>query len=387
MQQGSIRIKRQPKAQITRQAIWWGKADTTESDDEKNYKKNLQAIYTTAETAADENNVSEAKQIKSDWLTNSTSDNSIATGLIQRNINRYGETPIEITFDVDQAYVKAVTGGNMWLGSIFNATTNKLTDGRLSPLTKTYQCLSVSEVKTSKYRITGQSYIAAAPPTADFYISEDTLDFTLATDPVFSTILGDVREYVVVVGSNVNMCSSTVAAGFQQGAFPVGATLKIINLGFIMGKGGAGGDGGSATAGTPITYGTAAAGGDGGDALELTTDCTIDNAYGFIGGGGGGSGGYTGASATSGDGGDGGQGCNGGAAGLAGAAIGDGILEGQGGQAGTKEYAGTTGGEWGEAGDNNDATGGAAGSAIITNGNTVTITSGNNSAQIKGAVV
>ena len=56
----------------------------------------------------------------------------------------------------------------------------------------------------------------------------------------------------------------------------------------------------------------------------------------------------------------------------------------------------TGGGDWGQPGPTatrnwlyecGQAAGGAAGAAIITNGNTVTITSGNNPTNIKGAIV
>lgn len=61
-----------------------------------------------------------------------------------------------------------------------------------------------------------------------------------------------------------------------------GDTLKIINYGYIVGKGGDGG--------VPV-YGNSGAGQNGGPALRLQFATSIDNASGIIGGGGGGGGG------------------------------------------------------------------------------------------------
>jgi hypothetical protein len=194
----------------------------------------------------------------------------------------------------------------------------------------------------------------------------------------------------------------------RTGVFPAGSTLTIVNKGYIRGKGGAGG---------PYN----GAGSPGGTALYLDMNCSLDNGAGFIFGGGGGGGGAFGqnsAQAYSFAPGGGGAGANPGAAGAGfghdgstrqqsippsagttdaggqGATIefvktgsgyayhygGAGGGPGTAGVAGTRAIATQTKSSWGV------YSGGAAGAAISLNGKTVSITAGNNTTRIKGAV-
>lgn len=218
-------------------------------------------------------------------------------------------------------------------------------------------------------------------------------------------------------GTYVFENQATITAGtdsfaLRTGAFPAGSTLKIVNKGYILGRGGAGGDGGGA-AGSP-----------GGTALYADYPCTVDNSAGYIfGGGGGGGGAYFYASTSDGvrAGGGGGAGANGGAAGASAAgwaggsnksitrqaaagaqssggvgAIGvclpgisdDYAYGGSGGGPGTAGVAGSY--KVGKGTGNTPrgyGAGGAAGAAILKNGQAVTVTAGNNINQIKGAIV
>lgn len=169
------------------------------------------------------------------------------------------------------------------------------------------------------------------------------------------------------------------------GAFPVGSTLKIINQGYIRGRGG---NGGSAPNNT-----TANVGSPGQDALNLTMDVTIDNGSGQIWGGGGGGGGSTrNAKGTFGSGGGGGAGDDAGGGGFGSGdsgAAGTQTTGGAGGQVGSSSKGGTGGacganGGAGTTGDNN-AAGGAAGKGVERNGNTPTWLSGNSDPNLKGA--
>lgn len=92
-------------------------------------------------------------------------------------------------------------------------------------------------------------------------------------------------EATVAAGIYIWSDSTAVPALNMGGAFPGGLTL--INLGFIMGKGG---DGGYVQA-NRTTY---VAPTPGGPAIALSGPITINNAGGYIGGGGGGGGGCTG---------------------------------------------------------------------------------------------
>lgn len=203
---------------------------------------------------------------------------------------------------------------------------------------------------------------------------------------------------------------ATISAGtgtfaLRTGVFPAGSTLHIINKGTIQGRGGAGG-----------AYNSA--GGAGGSALHIDTPCTLDNGGGYIYGGGGGGGGAYGSYSS-----NYGRACGGGGSGSSGGAAGGnttgspGIID-QHAQAGTTS-AGGVGGQWslyitttlavqvtggtgGSAGAAGGAgvyyepvssswtgagfAGGAGGAAIAKNGNAVTITAGNDTTRVKGAV-
>lgn len=218
---------------------------------------------------------------------------------------------------------------------------------------------------------------------------------------------------------------ATISAGagsyaLRTGVFPAGSVLKIVNKGYIVGKGG---DGGANTGG---------AGGAGTNALFIDQDCELDNGAGYVFGGGGGGGGYR-AYFSGGPqnydiraGGGGGAGGNGGA-GVASAKVGSvgtaaivrngatgtttagglgGLVRSDGSINGTTIYEevyggdgggpGTAGGQGrfvrvGGSGNAKDVkvpgAGGAAGAAIVKNGKTVTITAGNDTNRIRGAIV
>lgn len=212
---------------------------------------------------------------------------------------------------------------------------------------------------------------------------------------------------------------ATISAGadsyaLRTGVFPAGSILKIVNNGYIRGKGGNGG---------PYN----AAGSSGGVALYIDFACELDNGSGFIFGGGGGGGGaqtyYNATYARSAGGG--GAGANGGAAGAgtgwndgsasavqyrtgyrapaAGASDAGGLGAYQTSQSGSSSIyttvTGGAGGGPGVAGGSGSAVnvgknwsaayyaGGAAGAAIVKNGKTVTITAGNDTNRIRGAIV
>ena len=207
------------------------------------------------------------------------------------------------------------------------------------------------------------------------------------TTKVVATISGG-----VYISSN----STGTPALNVNGSFPGG--VELINNGFIVGMGGAGGNGANGFS----TGGTASAGGL---ALSVSSAITINNASGTIAGGGGGGGGgggsFQNAFCVSGGGGGGGGGRSSNAANSAGGARGTGnggSYDGQPGNAGTVSSAGTggagataslarggtggTGGGWGSTGSNgaaspgpscadrgNGGAGGSGGGAISGNSN------------------
>lgn len=92
-------------------------------------------------------------------------------------------------------------------------------------------------------------------------------------------------EWIVYIDAGViiSSTSTSIAAMTINGSFPGGLTL--INRGYIVGRGGAGGTG-SSTGQNPAPPGNA-----GGTALSVSSAVSIDNTSGVIGGGGGGGGG------------------------------------------------------------------------------------------------
>lgn len=200
-------------------------------------------------------------------------------------------------------------------------------------------------------------------------------------------------EVIATINSGVYVSSNSTGtpALTVDGAFPGG--VQLINNGFIIGMGGAGGKGAPA----------AAPGSGGGTALSVSVALTVTNNS-TIGGGGGGGGGGSSQRASkfplrTRGGGGGGGGRTGAAANSAGGAFGSGSPPGQVGSPGTVSAAGAggagadgiagaggPGGGWGAAGTsgvtggtpivNPAAPGGAGGSAVVGNSNITWLATG-----------
>lgn len=229
---------------------------------------------------------------------------------------------------------------------------------------------------------------------------------------IFALMGSPTQPNTYIFENQATISAGTGSYALRTGVFPAGSIVKIVNKGYIVGKGG---DGGS--------FNTA--GGAGGTALYIDFPCTIDNAAGYIYGGGGGGGGARAYFSSTNPlretraGGGGGSGSNGGAAGTN--SFGGGslttLVENTAPTAGTASSAGSrgvcrathiaanqvgdsyggAGGGLGTSGAAGSVTvvgwqsggtsiGGAAGAAIAKNGNTLTITAGNDTTRIKGAV-
>jgi len=397
IEEGTLQVKNKFDKLVTRQLVSWAPLDYS-SEEQRNYAKTFRVAAILEEDKSRLGTKNAGADVVSRWLPNTPDGNQIATGIAQRNVARFSQVPVEVSFEVDSAYIGTVVDGRMWLGCVFAVeTVNRVyCNGAFEPEVLTCQCISINATgRADKWRVTGISYKANVPPNADYYIAAgEYFNYILSDNFNFS----EAREYTVVVNSGAVFGSTSDSwAAFRQGTFAGGATLKLINAGQVIGKGGNGGKGGNASYESSVCSvpTNSAAGSDGGPAAEFTTNATIDNAFGLIGGGGGGGGGTDGycitGGAVSGNGGCGGQGYVGGTGGVAGIAD-AGATSGENGAAGDKNYAGTkagcaSGGELGQAGAYGSKAGGAAGAAIITNGNTVTITAGNNSEQVRGAIV
>jgi hypothetical protein len=274
-------------------------------------------------------------------------------------------------------------------------------------------CFAVSDTDT------------VATPDITLAANENNVDvFRRAGSPAGAVTL----NVTIAAGVTIHTDSPLEPALDFSGGFASGATINLINLGHVIGRGGCGGDGGLVHDDGDTGFATAMnAGGEaGGNAIKgpgSGRTLNITNANGRIWGGGGG-GGAGGASAD-----DPGLAAPGGGGG--GAGMGDGGKAGRGtrraqsdavvaangvrgrlnldgtaaggaagaGTAGTGGYVGASGagGDYGAAGTNGAAqitgalriaatNGGAAGKAVDVNSSTVNFVSGSGSPNVKGAV-
>lgn len=398
LEAGTLKITNKFDNLVTRQLVSWAPMNYSD-ESQANYAKTFRVAAILEEDRSRLGTKSAGKDVVSRWLPNTPAGNQIATGIAQRNVSRFSQIPTEVSFEVDSKYIDTVTGGRMWVGSIFTVETiaNVYSSAGFQPEVLTCQCTGISaSSRADKWKVTGISYKANIPPNADYYINAgEYFNYVLSDNFTFD----EVKEYVVVVNNGAIFGSTSSSwASFRQGVFPSGATLRLINAGQLIGCGGNGGNGGNASYEVGVcivsdgTDGT-----DGGAGADFTTDVIIDNSFGFIAGGGGGGAGITGIcfpfGAKAGNGGGGGQGLVGGSGGVAGIALSTQTDEGEDGPDGDKNYPGTgvffvAGGALGEnGGSTSSRDGGIAGAAIITNGNTVTISSGNNAEQVRGLIV
>ena len=112
-------------------------------------------------------------------------------------------------------------------------------------------------------------------------ISTNQTNYTLtaSSQPGYSAGQSDIT---LTINSGIYVrASSTATAALITTGFTAGDTLTIINLGYILGKGGRG---------STFTNPTIGAAGVGGTALSLGISATLDTQTGYIGGGGGGGG-------------------------------------------------------------------------------------------------
>lgn len=254
----------------------------------------------------------------------------------------------------------------------------------------------------------GGVLIGGGRPSFFVNITTNTVDFNLRTTLMASPYNWDgTTACYVLVGINTGVqvtASSTGTAAFVTGSFPSGSDWKLINLGSIKGKGGAGGSG------SDSSHVGGSSGSDGGPALNIHASLAghteIDNGSGEIFGGGGGAGGGFGNSQTGGPikdphtsnygGGGGAGGAGSGAGGNGGPGV-DG--NGNNGNPGTTSGGGTgglgagnafnggNGGAFGAAGDAGNHGAGGAGKAIELNGGAApTWLSGNDGTHVKGTV-
>jgi len=396
-QQKTFSSKVDDKNHVTRQIVRWGNPSATDTE-EANYRSF--GVKSVQELDQKLGYVSSGSDIKTDWLLGG---DALAAGLANRIVQRFDTPPTLVQFETDARNIGLLESGlTMGLSSVFTYETPQYIECSASgnPLVKYAQCISIAQTNEKRFRVQGLSYQANIPTNVDYYINDSQFDYVLANDTGFNSIAdfanNVAREYVVVISQGVLIGQDLASFAFDQGTFPVGAKLKLIIAGEIIGSGGNGGAGGQALyinepgAPDPVIV-NGSPGGNGGDGCNFTTDVVIDNLTGLIAGGGGGESGNTSSAGTlpadnyAGRGGNGGAGWEVGAGGAAGTSEIDGVqvIVGIAGSDGFKGYAIGNAGQLGQDAIN----GGSAGLAIQSNGNNIDIIAGNNSEQIKGAIV
>lgn len=397
--QDSMTVTPQHNLQVTRASIRYNKLNFAEGEDDKNYANVFIKKDDIQEGNAKSAKQNEAKEIKSNWYTGSTTDILTANSVVQLKVERFSEVPNKFTFNLDAKDVGTLPNTErLWYGSVIEVFTRQLLNPDGTQRANIAQVISIKPMsQEDTYQVSAITYSANIPTNVDLFIDSDKEDYLL-TDDLVTT---EAREYVVVINSSVRITSSAVGVfAFDTGNLFAGATLKLINQGFIVGAGGNAGDG--AYYNVPLVISISATNGTiGGNALTIRIDTTLDNLTGLIGSGGGGSGGSGAFTVGPGVGYAGGSGGSAGEIpGLGGvSANGDPLLDGEDGSFnffGSGTFHGVRGADLGEdgldgeTGTGDDVTspgdGRPAGTAITTNGNILTITGGDNPDQIKGAI-
>jgi hypothetical protein len=298
IKQGSFQSVDQPDKRVSQVWTFYGQINPLESlDDQKNYRSALASVDLSSEDNF--GGVPAIRQIFSRWIPAFARD--AATRLNNLILSRYSVPPRLVTFQLQRSpdLVRPELGGGYQLE---NWTLQDETGGIDRLEIQAVQVLSndtTHSVKAEEVLIS-ETVAPDNPNLRTIIIDSDINNINLREiydaqfpPPDENTTVRFFIEQGVVIGS-----SSTSLPALQTGLWPETVLSKeIINVGFVLGRGGRGGDA-NAIAPTGLTPGTAnsSSGENGGLALLVTADFDIDNEEGIIGGGGGGGGG---AAATS----------------------------------------------------------------------------------------
>lgn len=379
---GSVTVNENTKEQYTRFAHLWAPVDITK-DAEENYAISYLAANLDVESPAKLGEANEKKTFKNPLLTNSAGDSLIGTTYTSRIVSGADKSPKIVTAKINAGSIGSTQGGNLKLGSIVNLVTkeNQNIDGL--PNAELFQVLKISGNAYENFTVKMRRYLAVQPANVDFVISASAVNYVLSG--YFAPAAGN---YTIYIDQGVEFGSNNVLLpAFSTGSQAAGVSFNIILRGSILGMGGKGGNAGISSS-TPNQIGE-----NGGIAFESTVPCTIDCGAGLIWAGGGGAAGEPyvppqgpGPYYVPRRGGGGGQGF--------GISLGGRNTDGAGNynqmaESGSRASPGINGcppgGEWGQSGSAANGTpGGISGEAIKSNGNSVTITSGNNDFNIRG---
>ena len=403
---GSISVDENIKNQFTRYTVGWAVNDVTKLKDDEYFSILYQSINLTQEQPDKKGEVNQKETFYNRWLTDSNDDVIIGSSIAQRLIDRTDRTPEIFTIELDVESVFDTQGSTLDLGTIFNLSTSRRVNTDGSNKAGNYQVLSMKDLTNNKYQVKSRLFQDPIEGvTVDFTISTNKENYDLSTE--FSPVAGN---YIVLIDTGVEIGSTNTAVdAFTTGSQAAGVTFDFIVRGSILGMGGAGGNGGILLAPNPSDedggFSQIGSGGFvGGNAFNATVNCTINTGSGAIWAGGGGAAGEESFCTTvapstinpnARNGGSGGQGYGisfGGDAGkvsVDGSGLVDtGLTGGNGNKSSRGSQGSSFGGVWGGSGtDESGVLAGAGGNAIVSNGNSVTITNGNNNINIKGGII
>ena len=278
----------------------------------------------------------EVKTINCRWIAQI--DDSSALLLAELIGRRWANIPREITFFLDDK------DSSLSAGDLVSINHRDIVDPTGVPVDSIFQVVSKQESENFKYKGIEFLYgdqvpvdIGEEPDSITLSINERNIDLLDRYESIKGPASGSTNA-VFIIDAGVIIGSATTGAAIDTGAWPAGATVKIINKGHVVGRGGNGGTVLGGDDGLP-----------GRDGINMGYALFVEN-FGIIGGGGGG----------------------GGQHGIFDGGGGAGDLVGVGAPNGTLENGGngvTDGGDLGEAGQSGDVgAGGAAGRAIDRNG-------------------
>ncbi len=399
IKQDSTSVSRLPQEQLTRFTSGWAPVNATKASGDEDFKVVFQAINANLEIDKAKGEVNEGEVFYNRWLTSDSSHVTIGTGIVQRMLDRTEKVPEEFRFTIDAESAFETQGSELKPGAIISIESSRTVEPDGSNSARSFQVLSMKDLGNMMFDIRARLFQGILSTTANFTISTDKEKYDLSTEYKPTTP----GNYVVLISQGVVIGSDTTSIpAFTTGAQNAGVTFRIIVRGSILGMGGKGGD--AVDLNTPLDVASQQGnpGLVGGDAFNATVPCSLDVGSGALWAGGGGAGAsdswVENPTVSGGNGGSGGQGYAQSGFGTKATATStsfnrsdtgiDGL---HGSRSNPGTLAGVSGGEWGETGDGGKAAsegtrnnGGLAGFAIKSNGNAITVLSGDNNLNIRG---
>lgn len=358
----SVKVKDRPELRASTVYVTFGQINPTKSlTDPNNY---TQTIVRVDAGSIEKYGSNQIKTITSRWITSNSK--AVAENAAQLYGRRFADIPREVSFSVDPK------DSDLKLGETRAVNHYSMTDFSGSPVDVPLQIISKQESNNFKY--IGLEYLFSDAITGDNPIDSTTIKFSINQTEVdlyteyvaqFGTP-GAAVDAVFEVESGVVIGSTSIAnyALDTGSAWPSGSTIKLINNGYIVGKGGD-----SAYSGAQAGNNN---GGAGGNSILLNHDLILINSGIIGGGGGGGGGGYYIPG-------------GGGAGYIAGSGTPVGSTE-TGGTVTVTSSSGGDGGDLGEAGNDSIwGVGGSPGNAITENG--YSLDSSSQIGDIRGAII